>query len=590
MANPITQIILTAVDRTKAGFASVKNSLFGVSRDAEQATSRLSNVGNSISGMFGKLGLSFAALYNVRALGGILDDFSNLQARLKLASRSTEEYNAANADLVRIAEAAKVPISETATLYTRIAAAVKDLDVSQRDVAGTTEAVALALRLSGASAAESSSAMLQFSQAIGSGVLRGEEFNAVNEAAPRIMQALAASLKVPVGALRQMASEGQITREVLINGLMNELPQLRDEAASLPDTFGSAFTTLKNELFLVAGEFDKTTGLTKSFSEALSAIGKTGIEALAVTGANVVFVFKGIGREIGGIAAQLVALATGDLKGASFIGKAMKEDAILARKELDAFEKRILEGDKKVKDTREKNSNETRDIVIGDKKAEEKAFKDSTNEQISDAKRLGDALQSAFSTALQTEEDYLRRAKKLRAEANGKTTVGDDPESQAAARLDAVTAAMRLNRTAGTDSLENTHDQAEALRNLAEQLDDVTLKTDLRRQANLAEAEALEKAAAVERDRAQGIAKQQQENDRRAEAAKAALEGAGKAQSVEIKTSPATSKTIEDLEKIAHLINLIKQAGPVNVSASVPGASASAADLSKAALQYGRRS
>jgi tape measure domain-containing protein len=589
MANPITQIILTAVDRTKAGFASVKNSLFGVSRDAEQATSRLSNVGNSISGMFGKLGLSFAALYNVRALGGILDDFSNLQSRLKLASRSTEEYNAANADLVRISESAKSPISETATLYTRIAAAVKDLDVSQKDVAGTTEAIALALRLSGASAAESSSAMLQFSQAMASGVLRGEEFNSVNEAAPRVMQALAKSLGVPVGQLREMAKEGQLTRDVLINGLLKQLPELRGEAASLPETFGSSFTKLKNQLFLAAGEFDKATGLTKSFSEALGAIGKTGIEALAVTGANVAFVFKAIGREIGGIAAQLAALATGDIKGASFIGKAMKEDAELARKALDDFEKKILDGDKNVKDTREKNSNETRDVVIGDKEAEEKAFKDSTNEQISDAKRLDSALQSAFSASLDAEKDYLRQAKKLRAEANGRQTVGDDPESQATARLDAVTAAMKLQRTAGTDSLESTRDQAEALRALAEQLDDVALKTDLRRQANLAEAAALEKAAAVESQRARELSKQQDENDRRAETAKAALDGAGKLQSVEIKSGPGTAKTIEDLEKIKHLIEFINNAGPINTTASVPGASASADALRTAALQYGRR-
>lgn len=588
MANPITRIILSAVDRTKAAFNSVTGGLRSVGDEAEKSNSRLGKVGNEITGLFGKIGLSFAALYNVRQLGGLLDDFSNLQARLKLTSRSTEEYNQANSDLVRIAKTAKAPIAETATLYTRIAASVKDLDVSQGSVADTTEAVALSLKISGASAQESASAMLQFSQAVSSGVLRGEEFNAVNEAAPRLMQALAASLKVPVGALRQMAEQGELTRDVLLNGLLQQLPELRREAETLPGTFGSAFTELKNQLFLVAGEFDKTTGVTKSFSEALGSIGKTGIEALAVVGANVMFVFKGVGREIGGIAAQLVALSTGDFKAFKFIGDAMKADAAEARRELDAFEQRILSGDKKVNDAQRESSQETRDVLIDNRKDVEKSYKEGIKEQISDAQRLQSALQSAFSASIKAEEDYLRQAKKLRAEGN-KTEVGADPESQAAATLDATIAAMRLQREAGTANLETVQDQAEALREMAGQLEDVRLQEELRRQANFAEATALEKAAADERARYQGITEQQAESVRQSENLKAALDGIGKEVSVDIKPGPQTQQLIADLEKIEQIIGRINTT-PVSPGGGAGSYSASMSDaLRTAALQQGRR-
>lgn len=85
-------------------------------------------------------------------------------------------------------------------------------------------------------------------------------------------------------------------------------------------------------------------------------IGTTGIEALAVVGANVAFVFKGIGRDIGGLAARLVALARGDFKSFKFIGESMKQDAEEARRELDAFEKRILEGAGRVVQATEKTT------------------------------------------------------------------------------------------------------------------------------------------------------------------------------------------------------------------------------------------
>lgn len=332
------QILIRAKDETRAAFASAQRNLQQVGDGVERLRSRLKSSLVDVA----SIATSIGAGLSVRALSQMADEFASLQARLKLASRDVNEFNAANADLVRIADTARAPLAETATLYTRIAASVKDLNVSQEQIAGTTEAVALALRISGASAAESSSAMLQFSQAIASGVLRGEEFNAVNESAPRLLQALAASLKVPVGELRDMAKAGQLTRDVLINGLLNQLPRLQQEAVTLPQTIGSAFTDLNNKLLLTVGEIDKITGAVGSVSNAISSIGTTGIEALAVSAANVVFVFKAIGNEIGGIGAQLARLAVGDFKGFSEIGRMMREDAVRARKELDEFERRIL--------------------------------------------------------------------------------------------------------------------------------------------------------------------------------------------------------------------------------------------------------
>jgi tape measure domain-containing protein len=334
-ANAVAAAQVSAMQRSSVQGTALKRSL----EDMRGAADKL-------RAAFGPLLATLAAGVSVRGLAQAADGYANLQARLKLAARSQDEFAASNDAIQRIASAAQAPLTETAALYTRIANSLKDTNVSQAAFVDTTEAVALALRLSGASVAESQSAMLQLSQAIASGVLRGEEFNAVSEAAPRLLQALAVSLNKPVAELRAMAKEGQLTREVLINGLAAELPTLRREAESLPRTLSGAFTEMGNRVLLMVGQIDQASGasatLAKSFLELGTPAIRTVFQTLAVLGANVAFVFKTVGREIGAYAAQIAAILRGDFKGARFIRDAVAADAKAARAELDALEKKIL--------------------------------------------------------------------------------------------------------------------------------------------------------------------------------------------------------------------------------------------------------
>jgi tape measure domain-containing protein len=238
------------------------------SRTAKNIDKSFANLGSGIKGAFGGI----TAALSLNELGQMADSFQNIQARLKLATRGAQEFAEANDSIKRIASSSKSSLEATATLYTRISNALLDIGGTQAQVAATTQALAVGLRLSGATAEESASAMLQFSQAIGSGVLRGEEFNAVNEAAPRVMRALADSLGVPVGKLREMAQQGQITRDILVNALGSQLPQLLKEAETLPNTIGAAFQNAKNEILLTVGAIDKATGASNAFATAVGKV------------------------------------------------------------------------------------------------------------------------------------------------------------------------------------------------------------------------------------------------------------------------------------------------------------------------------
>lgn len=187
------------------------------------------------------------------------DAYTKLTAQLKLATDSTRDFEKAQQNVRAIAKEAQTDISGVGTLYARVSQATKELGVSQAKVSDITRTVALALKVSGAGAAESASATLQLSQAFAAGALRGEEFNSVSEAAPRLMQALADGIGVPRGALRKMAEEGKLTSAVLAEALPKALKDLESEAKQV-QTISGAFQELRNEVMLFIGEQTNASG------------------------------------------------------------------------------------------------------------------------------------------------------------------------------------------------------------------------------------------------------------------------------------------------------------------------------------------
>lgn len=200
----------------------------------------------------------------------IADAWNMMSARLKLATAGQQEYTVAQDQLFAIAQRIGVPLQETATLYGKLQQAVRMLGGEQQDALTITESISQALRLSGASAEESRSALLQFGQALASGVLRGEEFNSVVENSPRLAQALADGLNVPIGRLRKMAEEGRLTADVVVNALMGQKDKLAAEYSQLPQTVGQSFERLRNSFGQWIHQLDESTGITNLLAKALT--------------------------------------------------------------------------------------------------------------------------------------------------------------------------------------------------------------------------------------------------------------------------------------------------------------------------------
>ncbi|MHA6879194.1 tape measure protein [Ralstonia pseudosolanacearum] len=249
----------TAGDKAAAGLAQVKA---GVSVISEQITTARTQ-------LLAFLSINWA-VGKTQEIVQVADAWNMMAARLKLATAGQREFTTAQTALFDIAQRIGVPIQETATLYGKLQQAVRMLGAEQQQALTITESISQALRISGASANETQSALLQFGQALAAGVLRGEEFNSVVENSPRLAQALADGLNVPIGRLRKLAEEGRLTADVVVGALLSQKSKLATEYAQLPATVSQAFERLRNAVGQYISRVDQATGFTAKLSDALT--------------------------------------------------------------------------------------------------------------------------------------------------------------------------------------------------------------------------------------------------------------------------------------------------------------------------------
>ncbi len=228
-------------------------------RGANRASGAFSRVREGMTGLAGAARLVIGSLV-IRKLVEWADAATLLDARLRIVSRSSEEYANAGGLVLDIAQRTRSELNSTANLYARLSSALKDTGASQSEVARLTETINKAFVVSGASAGEAAAAITQLSQGLASGTLRGDEFNSVAEQAPVIMDALAKQLGVTRGELRAMAEDGRITADLVRTALAGAADEIDAKFAQIPPTIGGAFTQLNNALQSTVGWFNEAGG------------------------------------------------------------------------------------------------------------------------------------------------------------------------------------------------------------------------------------------------------------------------------------------------------------------------------------------
>lgn len=263
-------------------------------RGAEQVYRDIAHIGDGANSSARALALLQRSLsligggFAASQLKELVDGYTNLSNRLRLVS--TDSYNLAQLQtaVFQAAQRTRTPMAALAQLYSRTALNTAALGLSQQEVLGITESVSQAFQISGATAAEASGSIIQFTQGLAQGTLRGQELNSVLEQAPRLAQAIAEGMGVGVYDLKRLGKEGKITSEAIVDALKKAAPELREEFAKLRPTIDSAFTVLNNGFMQTIGQLDQATGASAKLAEMMIFVGNNSklMTAILVAGAG----------------------------------------------------------------------------------------------------------------------------------------------------------------------------------------------------------------------------------------------------------------------------------------------------------------
>ncbi|MEH3446189.1 tape measure protein [Enterobacter roggenkampii] len=245
----------------------------------------LSSIEGTMSSLTGVAKALIAAL-SVQQVGAYAQAWQDLSNKLANAVRDSVPPFETLADVTErvfdISQKTRSGLDATATLYARLERSTRSYGVSVEDITRLTTIINQGFVVSGSTAEEASNAIIQLAQGLASGALRGDEFNSVNEQGNRLMIALADSMNVSIGALRNMAAEGKLTTEVIVNGLLSQGDKIGQEFAKTTATISQSLEIANNNITKFFGENATVKTGVKIFSDSVISLSEN-LDALSTT-------------------------------------------------------------------------------------------------------------------------------------------------------------------------------------------------------------------------------------------------------------------------------------------------------------------
>lgn len=201
-----------------------------------------------------KIAGALTAALSVSAVAQYADAWTSLNNKLANSVRAGENLVGVTERVFNITQATRSSLDATASLYARLERATREYGTSAGDLAKLTTIINQGFVVSGATAQEAENAIIQLSQGLASGALRGEEFNSVNEQGNRLIVALADSLGVTTGEMRSLAAQGKLTTDVVVNGLLSQGNKIGSEFAQTTTTISQALQVAGNNITKFFGE------------------------------------------------------------------------------------------------------------------------------------------------------------------------------------------------------------------------------------------------------------------------------------------------------------------------------------------------
>lgn len=234
--------------RAREELARLGAQLDELEEQARRAGGAAGGAADAMQSKFMRAAAVIGAAFSVKNIIGLADAMTQTQARLNLITGDLEKTAALQDQIMASANRSRASYQATADAVAKMGIMAKDAFDNTDELVAFTELINKQFTIAGASAAGQEAAMLQLTQAMASGVLRGEELNSIFEQAPTIIQTIADYLGVPIGQIRQMASEGQITAEVVKSAMLASADEINAQFEAMPYTFAQVWTMIQNTL------------------------------------------------------------------------------------------------------------------------------------------------------------------------------------------------------------------------------------------------------------------------------------------------------------------------------------------------------
>jgi len=203
-----------------------------------------------------------AGAFGVGKLVGMADEWTNISARVRLATETTAEFEAVQDRLGKIADATYRRYGEAADQFASTARMMRELGFSTNDTLDSAEALGLALVAGGSDAQRGASAMSAWTKAVALGRIDTEKWTTLMEQTPRVAQALADGLGKTTVEMTELARAGKLTADVAVPALIGQMEKLRGEVALMPTEFRDAVTRSANALLRLVGGLNEASGAT----------------------------------------------------------------------------------------------------------------------------------------------------------------------------------------------------------------------------------------------------------------------------------------------------------------------------------------
>lgn len=238
-----------AIDAAAQQVTQLGNNIEDNEEHQQNFNKTVQNGSSAMDGLLGKvtsLVAAYATFQTVEKVMDMSDELVSTTARLDQMNDGLQSTDELVNMVYASAQNARGSFTDMAAVVAKFGNNAKDAFSSSEEVVAFANLIQKQMTIAGASTQEASNAMLQLSQALGSGVLRGDELNSIFEQAPNLIQSIADYLDVPIGKIREMAQDGQLTADVVKAAIFASADDINAKFEQMPMTWGQVWTTMGN--------------------------------------------------------------------------------------------------------------------------------------------------------------------------------------------------------------------------------------------------------------------------------------------------------------------------------------------------------